>query len=378
MKFDLHILPNEMEAYPSVFAVNDSYQIFIPFNCEVIVSVIVGNNEYYDDSNGIMRSNTNIHKVEVPISELDTSGRYTLVYKKMIERKPYFPTSEEAKKLDFDFYPVKNNTNINIYHIADAHNIEEAVISAGSYFGNALDLLILNGDIPNHSGKIENFNTIFKIASSITKGSIPTVFARGNHDTRGIFAENFGDYTPTDNGRTYYTFKLGSLWGLILDCGEDKPDDHPEYGGTVCFHRFRQKETDFIRRVIVNSNTEYNYPDVKHKLVICHIPFTHIQEPPFDIEQDIYREWTRLLREEIKPDLLLYGHIHITEIWRKDSDKDAYGQPCHAIVGSKPKKAKEGNDHHFTGCGITLREKNIEVVFNDDLGNIVSKEYIER
>ena len=369
-------LPEEMLAFPSVFAMKDTYQVFIPFSCEVIVTIRVNGIDYYDDSNGIMRSNTNIHKVELPMDELDNAGKYTLIYRKMIERKPYFPTSEEPVELDFDFKPVGDKKTINIYHIADAHNIEDPVIAAGQYFGDELDLLVLNGDIPNHSGKIENFNTIYKIASAITKGSCPVVFARGNHDTRGIHAEDFGSYTPTDNGKTYYTFRVGSVWGLILDCGEDKPDTNDEYGHTICFHRFRQKETEFIRKVISNADTEYNAPNVKHKLVISHIPFTHIQKPPFDIEQELYCEWTRLLREEIKPELLLYGHMHVTEIWRKGCDKDAYGQPCHAIVGSKPIKSENG-DRHFIGCGVTLDCGKATVVFNDDQGNIRLKEEIE-
>jgi predicted phosphodiesterase len=367
------ILPTEMLAYPSVFAMKDTYQIFIPFSCEVLVSVRVNEIEYYDDSNGIMRSNTNMHKVEVPMAELDAAGEYTLIYRKMIERKPYFPTSEEPVELSFNFKSVANKETINIYHISDAHNIEAPVIAAGSYFGDELDLLVLNGDIINHSGRIENFNTIYKIASGITKGSIPIVFSRGNHDTRGIHAEEFGNYTPTDNGRTYYTFRAGSIWGLILDCGEDKLDTHEEYGHTICFHRFRQKETEFIKKIIANADNEYNAHDVKHKLVICHIPFTYIHKPPFDIEQEIYSEWTKLLREEIHPELLIYGHIHTTEIWRKGSDKDAYGQPCHAIVGSKPIKSENG-DHHFVGGGITLGEKKTTVIFNDDCGNVIFKE----
>ena len=34
------------------------------------------------------------------------------------------------------------------------------------------------------------------------------------------------------------TFRLGNLWGILLDCGEDKNDDRPEYGGTICCHAF--------------------------------------------------------------------------------------------------------------------------------------------
>jgi LacI family transcriptional regulator len=59
--------------------------------------VKVGDNVYYDDCNGILRSNTNMHKVELPMEVLDAAKEYTVVYRKMIERAPYFPTSEDER-----------------------------------------------------------------------------------------------------------------------------------------------------------------------------------------------------------------------------------------------------------------------------------------
>ena len=370
------MLPKYMLAYPTVFATGRSYNIFVPFDDEVIMWVKVKDKVYYDDCNGILRSNTRMHKVELPMDVLDEAKEYTVVYKKMIERLPYYPTSEDARELSVSFKPVKDGGNINIYHISDAHNMVEEPIKAGSFFGDDIDLLVLNGDIPNHSGDIKNFNAICEIASGITKGRCPTVFARGNHDTRGIHAEEFGNYTPTDNGKTYYTFRVGCVWGLLLDCGEDKKDESREYGGTICFHDFRLKETEFINEVIANADREYNAEGVKHRVVISHIGFTHIAKYPFDIEQEIYGEWTRLMREHIKPELLLYGHFHFVGISMPGSDFDHQGQPCPAIIGSKPIADNE-KEKSFIGCALTLTDEGkTRVVFNDDKGNIFGDEII--
>lgn len=367
-----------MSAEPTVFAIGNRYNIFVPFSDEVIMWVKVGDKTYYDHCNGILRSNTGMHKVELPMSILDETKEYTVVYKKMIERKPYFPTSEDAREFTVSFRPVKHEGDINIYHISDAHNLVAEPVAAGRYFGEDIDLLVLNGDIPNHSGKIENFNAICKIAAGVTGGHCPCVFARGNHDTRGIHAEDMPHYIPTMNGSTYYTFKVGSVWGLLLDCGEDKNDDHAEYGGTTCFHHFRELETNYINEIIANADSEYNAPDVKHKLVISHIAFTHISQPPFDIEQELYGEWARLMREHIKPDLLLYGHHHTVAIHPAGSDFDQQGQPCTAIIGSKPIFANENHPNGFIGAGIVLREDGKKrIIFNDDQGNILRDEIID-
>ena len=364
-------LPSYLLTYPTVFAVGDEYQIFAPFSDEVIFWVEVGDHAYYDHSNGILRSGTNMHCVKLPMAVLDERGEYTVVYRKMINRAPYFPSSEEERRLTIPFRPVKSEGAINLYHISDAHNRVNEPIAAGQFFGDALDLLILNGDIPDHSGDVKNFNAICKIASGVTKGEIPVVFARGNHDTRGIHAEDMPNYIPTKDGRTYYTFRVGALWGLVLDCGEDKSDDHPEYGHTVCFHQFRLEETEFLRRIIANHEREYDAPGVNCRLVISHIGFTHIAAPPFDIEQELYGEWTRLVGK-MNPDLLLYGHYHTVAICPPGGPFDQQGQPCTAVIGSKP------TEQGFVGCGITLHpDGRKRIVFNDETGNILTDEVIK-
>ncbi len=366
---DQKALPEYMIAYPTVFAIGDKYNIFVPFSAEVTMKVRVGDRIYYDDCNGILRSNTNMHKVELPMAALDAAREYTVIYTKMIERKPYFPTSEAPRELTVAFRPVPTEGNINMYHIADAHNLVAEPVAAGVSYSERIDLLILNGDIPNHSGDIKNFNAICEIAAGVTGGECPAVFARGNHDTRGIHAEDMPNYIPTMNGRTYYTFRVGCVWGLLLDCGEDKRDSNAEYGGTICFHEFRLAETDFIRDVIANADKEYNAEGVKHKLVISHVAFNHILEPPFDIEQELYGEWARLMREYVKPELLIHGHHHQTAIYPVGCDFDHQGQACTVIIGSKPIFGKDGEGNGFVGCGITLRDDGKKrVVFNDHNG----------
>ena len=361
-------LPSYLLTYPTVFAVGNEYQIFAPFSDEVIFWVKVGDRTYYDHCNGILRSNTNMHRVKLPMAVLDECGEYTVVYRKMINRAPYFPSSEEERWLTVPFCPVKSEGAINLYHISDAHNRVAEPIAAGQFFGDDRDLLVLNGDIPDHSGDVKNFNAICEIASGITHGEIPVVFARGNHDTRGIHAEDMPNYIPTQDGCTYYTFRVGALWGLVLDCGEDKADDHPEYGHTVCFHPFRLEETEFLRRIIANAEREYDAPGVNYRLVISHIGFTYIDQPPFDIEQDLYREWTKLVAE-MHPDLLLYGHFHRVQICPQGGDIDHQGQPCTAVIGSRPTPGG------FVGCGVTLHpDGSLRIVFNDEAGNILTDE----
>ena len=373
----LTLLP-EMIALPSVFAVEDRYVIFIPFSAEVIMRVRVGDRLFYDDCNGVMRSRSNMHRVEIPMSVLDEAGSYTVLYNKMIERSPYYPTSEPEQSLTVPFCPLPKQGDLRIYHIADAHNMVKEPIAAASYFaarGEQMDLLVLNGDIPNHSGNIKNFDAICEITGAVTGGQIPAVFARGNHDCRGIHAEDMPAYIPVRNGKTYFTFRLGRLWGMVLDCGEDKRDGCREYGGTVCFHEFRLAQTDYIRSVIARSACEYEAPGVEYRVVISHIPFTQTFPAPFDIEHDLYREWAALLGAHVKPHLMLHGHKHRIEVIRPGDEQYHLGLPCPSIIGSRPTFADEEHPNwEFEGCALTLSGSVAHVVFNNDRGEIVGQE----
>ena len=363
-----------MPYYPGVYAVGEEYQIIMPFSAEAIVKIQVGDSMFYDDMCGVLRSSDLIHRVHIPASALDEAKEYTVIYQKIIERKAYFPEMEDEVRLTFDFRPLPKEGDINIYHLSDTHNMVEEPIAASQYLGDKTDLLVLNGDIPNHAGKHEHLETVFKLASGVAKGNIPILCTRGNHDTRGRCAENFLSYIPHKNGKTYYTARLGNVWALILDCGEDKDDDHEEYGGTICFHPFRLAETEFIKDVIKNADREYNAEGVEHRLVICHIPFTFSKlEDPFDIEKELYAEWAKMLRDHIKPELMLCGHRHLVEVWEVGGKNDIYGQVCPVIVGSRPIRHKDTKEKEFIGCAITLNSKTAKVVFNHHSGKIIDE-----
>lgn len=359
-----------LKTSPAVFAVGNDYQIMVEIQTESLMSVTVGEMTYYDESNGIMNSLNPLHRVIVPMETLDNAKEYTVCIRPIIKRKPYFTETKEPVEFHFNFNPVPTE-NIRAYHISDAHNRIELPVKAAKTFGN-LDLLILNGDVIDHSGDPEKFANIYEICALLTDGSIPVIFSRGNHDLRGNFAEKFADYTPNQYGNTYYTFRLGSIWGILLDCGEDKMDTNDEYGYTVACHAFRERQTDYIRTVIKNAQNEYEQEGVKTKLIIAHNPFTQQLIAPFDIEEDIYREWALLLKEHIKPDLMICGHTHKYCINYVGGENDHLGQPCTVVIASQPLQDR------FIGCGFIINDNQIEIVFTDSLGNTVSREILTK
>lgn len=358
-------------SFPTVFAVKNDYQIFLPVTEPSLMWVKVGEKCFYDHSNGILRSNTSLHKVTVPMDLLDNAGEYTVCTRKIIERKPYFPTAEDTVEQTYEFHPLKDSS-FRAYHISDSHNMVEQPIAACEAFGD-IDLLVLNGDVPNHSGAIENFMSIYEISGRITKGRIPAVFSRGNHDMRGFYAEDIALYTPTDNYLSYFTFRLGSLWGIVLDSGEDKPDTNDEYGGTICCHEFRLDQTEFIKKVIENAEREYLADGITHRVVIAHNPFTKHIEPPFNIERELFSEWARLLKNEIKPEVFLGGHFHVLGVEYPGCDTDELGHPCPIVIGGLPKHKED----YFAGAGFEFSKNEIKVTFTDNKNGTIKFETIK-
>ena len=348
---------------PAVCAVRQTYQILVPVHTPTVLWVRVGKKIYYDDSNGILRSDTVLHRVSVPASVLDAAGEYTVCWREVVERRPYFSKMKEEQSETFSFCPVRSDP-IRAYMIADAHGKFDETVGAAKKFAEVyggIDLLILNGDILDHSGDAENFMLYYRIAGEITGGAVPVVISRGNHDLRGKCAEQLASYMPNENGNSFYSFRLGNLWGILLDCGEDKDDGHPEYNGTVCCHAFRERETAYLKAIIRNAKKEYNAPGVEHRIVISHVPFTQIDRDPFNIEQKIYGEWVRMLNEKIHPELLLSGHVHLAYITRPGDARDSYGMTFPTVVGSEV-RSKES---YFAGCGIVWDEGRVRVVLND-------------
>lgn len=361
-------IPSLLVTHPAVFAVDREYQIMMPVKREMLVSVKCGGEEYYNDSNGIIRSKCSIHRVCVPMEVLDSAREYTVCCRPIIDRKPYFPETEPLEEYTYAFCPLTKTADIRIAHISDTHGMVQEPVAAAQNMGE-LDLLVLGGDTADHSGSEENMQVLYRIASGVTGGEIPCVFSRGNHDLRGYLAERLEQFTPNSFGRSYFTFRVGCIWGIVLDCGEDKDDGHAEYGHTVCCHAFRERETKFLKQVIAHADEEYAAEGVKYRLVLAHNPFTNTFKPPFDIEFDLYGEWVRLLREHVKPTMMLCGHTHVADVWMPGDEQDVHGQAWPVVISSVPNKV----DATFLGASAVLNEDEATVEFIDNTAKFCDK-----
>lgn len=163
-----------------------------------------------------------------------------------------------------------------------------------------------------------------------------------------------------------------------MDCGEDKTDDHAEYGHTVCCHEFRLEETEYLKKIIADAKNEYLADGIEHRLVIVHNPFSLTIPAPFDIEQPLFSEWLKLLGDNVKPELFLSGHLHTTEISPIGGKLDSKGQICPVVVGSKEVTDPETKKIvDFIGCAVTLSGEKAKVCFTNSAHAAVEEHTVE-
>ena len=366
-------MENVLAAFPTVCAVGNEYQIMIPVNQETLMRIEVGGDSFYDESNGIMRSACSVHRIAVPQKKLDVFRSYTVCYRIVRERKPYFTETEDEIRINFPFRPLLPDARkIRIYHLADAHSLIDIPIKTASYWGKDLDLLVMNGDMVMDCGSLEYIAAPYRISGAVTKGEIPVLYARGNHDLRGVLAEKYAEMTPSKDGKTYYSFRVGPLWGISLDCGEDKTDDHAAYGNTICCHSFRLKETDYLKKITEFPDTEFNAPDVRFRIVLSHVPFPQNLKDPFNIEIPLYTEWCHILKTKIKPDLMLSGHMHKCYVIRPGDSLDHKGTPCPVVVGS----FVDWEDKKYAGAAIELTPEKAEIFFTNQDCKVTGRDTI--
>lgn len=343
-----------LRCYPSVFVIGKSYEITLNAYEKGIFAINVGNKIYYEQNSGVLSSEKKYAKIRIPQKALDKYQEYRVIFRKTIERTDYFSKFEDEVDAKFSFKPLTKKNNINIYHIGDVHSRFDLAHKCASYFQDDLDILIVNGDICEVK-VMEDYINVFKFLGDFTKGYLPIIFARGNHDTRGNLAEIFTDFFPSNNKKTFYKFTLGCLNGIVLDLGEDKVDSHPEYNNCNNFKEFRKEQLKFLKRIKLD-NSKINFV-VTH---MSHVEKSKFEGCCFDDERPVYVGYNQEL-ERNKIDFMLTAHKHQAYVLEANNeDKSLIKHNYPIIVGTACYFEED-----LWGTAITIKDNAIIFKFTD-------------
>lgn len=201
------------------------------------------------------------------------------------------------------------------------------------------DFLMWNGDITNDI-KTEDLliREYLAPAGEAYADAVPLFFSRGNHDVRGEAARLLPSYAPGPGGAYHYVFRQGPVGCLVLDTGEDKPDELPTYAGLNNFAAHRAEQRKWLEQAI----EEPDFKSAPFRIAIMHIPLFWDREVPEDwksvwggfsgwICEDGRKQWHDLL-EKAGIRFVISGHTH-QHAWFPPSPEHAYGQ----LIGGGPK-----------------------------------------
>ena len=177
----------------------------------------------YEINHGIRHTGT-LHRVKVKNLKPGTTYKYRICSQSIESDKPYDISLGKIVATDvFGKSPLRFKTldskkpSASVYVINDIHGNNDKIESMlrEVKFENT-DAVIFNGDMIDY---VTDENTIFSgfmdQSVSMFASEVPVFFARGNHETRGPFKEEFPNYFPTNEGSLYYRVDSSTKCNLL-------------------------------------------------------------------------------------------------------------------------------------------------------------------
>ncbi|RYG65969.1 hypothetical protein EON80_16335, partial [bacterium] len=189
------------------------------------------------------------------------------------------------------------------------------------------DFLFFNGDVSNYVDNEADMVGLYVSPHGLPYAqNTPMLFTRGNHDVRGRAARTLNRYVSVPDNRYFYSFRQGPVAALVMDTGEDKPDDHPVYGGLNNFAAYRSAQRVWLEKEIQKPE----FRKAPFRILFCHIPLWWKEDEPLSTCADAREKWHDLL-VKAKIHAVISGHTHRTMTFAPTK-----AHPYYQIVGGGP------------------------------------------
>lgn len=266
--------------------------------------------QFYETLFGRKMSGT-LHRIKISGLEKGTTYRYRIFSREILEERPYqivygsvassnvygreplaFTTLDQDKK-EIRF------SVVNDIH-ADNNKLKNLLKEVKK---GETDFVFFNGDMVSHlDSEKDLFEGFMNTSVDLFASEMPFYYCRGNHETRGIYASNFIRYFPTHTGTPYYSFRQGPVFFIVLDGGEDKPDNDIEYLGTAAFDLYREEQAAWLKQVTASEE----FRSAPFKVVLIHVPpVNSTWHGPLHAKKTFVP-----ILNEAGIDLMLCGHLH--------------------------------------------------------------------
>lgn len=281
---------------------------------------------------GLVDANNTLARITLKGLQPNTEYSYRIVSKEILSFEPYkLEYGAEIKSNTYTFKtPDRHADSVSAVILNDVHDRPESYSTLlGLMKEKPYEFVVLNGDLFDYqTDEKQLVDHLLLPCANLFAGNIPFILNRGNHETRGKYARELKKYFDYPDNKYYQAFQQGPVFWIVLDTGEDKPDDHPVYAGIVDFDTYRKEQAEWLERVMDSEE----YKAALYKVVVMHIPPHHSGEwhGPSHC-----RELFSPLFEKNNVDVVISGHTHRLGIHPPEQEH-AY----HIVIGGGP---REGN-----------------------------------
>ena len=213
------------------------------------------------------------HVVHLSNLSPGTTYSYEVVATRVVKLKAYWPD----KGLDVSAGPYqfttfdRNSPSVSFSVITDTHEDVGLINRLNQAIDwESTDFLVHAGDAFHW---IDTEEHIFRAWLRPTIAGLAHTkslfFVRGNHELRGPFARQLSDYVPTTEGRFYYARDAGPVHLMVLDTGEDKPDDTNVYAELNLTVPYRAEELAWFREHV---ETTARVSEAPFRVILMHNP----------------------------------------------------------------------------------------------------------
>lgn len=294
--FVFPVTPYRFTSDPVVFDSGDTYSVVFSTNvCGTgyLEYTYAGDTlRLYDETAG-RKNNSRIHTVRVPKAQLSGST-YRVGSTRVIDELTYGGRTGKTIESDPFLFSDTFGENIDVLTVSDWHTENEKAAAASKMLGGYQAVILLGDCSPGLMSEDDVVRYILQFASDLSGGTMPVIYVRGNHETRGPYAAGLLGDLGMDS--FYYTTALGSYDLIVLDSCEDKADSDPEYGGMDDYETYRRNMVAWLQTL---------QPTGHRTVALCHAP-------EIAMEEDLSAAALAKL-DELGVSLLAGGHEHVLE-----------------------------------------------------------------
>jgi len=213
------------------------------------------------------------HVVHITDLSPGTTYSYEVVATRVVKLKAYWPDKGmDVRSGPYQFTTFdRGSPSVSFSVVTDTHEDTGVIDRLNQAIDwESTEFLVHAGDAFHWIDTEEHlFRSWLRPTSAALAHTKPLIFVRGNHELRGPFARRLIDYVPTPEGRFYYARDAGPVHLIVLDTGEDKPDDTNVYAELNRTAPYRAKELAWFRDHVKNTARVSEAP---FRVILMHAP----------------------------------------------------------------------------------------------------------